>query len=1274
MPTKSPLPHRDSLPVPSASPAKIEDSPFDRLRSILGIIDHYDEDLELFTERLLPGSCQWLLRRTGFQDWAANSPKSSGLLWITGNPGSGKSTLASFVIQHLRNQAYLGTCQYHFFLAGHQTKKSLAYVLRNLAFQFALSSEAYMTRLFELSEATGILFDQQKASVIWEKIFEGILFRMPSEAPLFWVLDGLDEAESSLELLKLISKVRSATRINVLLISRPTKDLTKDVGDLLPTITQERISTGDTIEDIKDYVRASIAKILPGDESQEEVVSDIMSKASGSFLWVKLALDRIRDNWYTRDDIRNALNELPAGMEPLYQRMINVVCQQPEKTTNMATRILTWATCSFVPLDISELRVALEPEFQGFVNLSRMAEEICGHFITVNKSRVTLIHHTARQFLLRRNSGLPLAISEHGGHEHAASVCIEFLSDSVKWRRVFSSARAITQSKPASSRNAVFDEHPFLFYALSHWTYHVSHASADSTEFLDQVLGFMEEHCLLWIHGVALMQDLRILTRAAQDLKTYAKKRSMKSSKGPPMSFVGARDDELRQWANDVIRVVGRFGANIAENPTSVYKLIVPFCPKDSIISRTFQTVSQSGLSVRGLSSQGWDDCLARLNLGDERMAAQILCKDTFFITLLASGGTMIVWRAETCEEARRISHGEYVTRIAASRTSNLIASAGFKSTKVWDVTTGSQLYTLPKDRHHHTRDLAFGDDDNEVLIAYDDCEVQCFDLKTSEQKWRFIAKEEDSHDFSCARWVAFSNDRSRVAIVFRGRPVVVWDTKKSSLAYTPPRRCILAEDRLRSAAEGNAWNAPEVALWHPVTDHLLILYEDTKIVEWNVADDEQLVYDHTAARAISLSQDGNFLLSSDVNGTISIWIIPGYTLMYRMRYDELVTDLAFSPDSTRFYDLRGSFCNVWEPDALVRADNIDRDDMSSTYETITSEPVLASDDNSQVPITSLACGSSDRFYCVGKEDGSVTIHAVSNGRKVRKVTNHSSSVSVIKLAWSSSEKYLASVDDSGKVIVKRLEPPTPEKDRWAVFPVCDIRTDDNAAVTQVLFSSRDDYLLVASSSYVSVLSMKKKKEICRAHGFQSGGIWFTHPTNNSALVRIDALTEKQYTWKDLELRNGANSAIGKEDEISLTSKTIEQSIQIRGQWLVIDVVENGGHAYQRQRSLDLLDLSKLDITTGSNNATRTRQNIKGLSGHVRQLIGCFQDRVVFLDHQFWVCTWEMELVYSKHKRHFFLPKDWVSPTALRMVALSKQGTLLCPKIGEVAIVRSGLG
>ncbi|KAK8043488.1 hypothetical protein PG993_005918 [Apiospora rasikravindrae] len=80
------------------------------------------------------------------------------------------------------------------------------------------------------------------------------------------------------------------------------------------------------------------------------------------------------------------------------------------------------------------------------------------------------------------------------------------------------------------------------------------------------------------------------------------------------------------------------------------------------------------------------------------------------------------------------------------------------------------------------------------------------------------------------------------------------------------------------------------------------------------------------------------------------------------------------------------------------------------------------------------------------------------------------------------------------------------------------------------------------------------------------------------------------------------------------------------------------------------------------------RQTFHGLAPHVKHLAGYFQDRVVFLDHQYWLCTWETELTYRKHKRHFF----WVSPTSLQMLALNKNGMFLCSRNGEVAIVRSG--
>lgn len=1242
-----------------------------RLMSLLGVTNNINDDLDFLADRTMRGSCQWLLKRQSFQDWAADSPNASGLLWLTGNPGSGKSTMASFIIGLLKRRSFAGTCHYHFFLAGHQAKRTISYLLRSIALQAALSHDDFCLRLLDLHENTGINFSQQKATVIWEKIFEGILFRLPSQEPLFWVLDGLDEAESPIELTRLLSKIKSATRINVLLVSRATKDLIKGMNDHLPTVVHEAISVSDIKEDIQDYVRSSMQRILPDDHSQEDVIQEILAKASGSFLWVKLALNRIRDNGYTKDDIRAALTEIPEGMEPLYKRMLDLVASQPLKPRTMATRILTLAVCSFRPLEIAELEVALKPEFRDFVSLRNTVEEICGHFIVVNKSTVTLIHQTAHQFLLSKTFDLPIKIVGHEGHEYIATVCIDFLAEATKWRRIFSTIQIYQESRSSQGTQKELDEFPFLSYALSFWAYHVSLASLDSEDLLETVLSFLEQNLLLWINGVGLSKNLRILTQAAQYFKKYIKRRASTLSKRLPTNLVMARDDELRQWANDLIRVVGRFGNNVAESPSSIYKYVIPFCPKDSIIYRTFGHVGHSTFSVTGLSSTDWDDCLARLTMGEDQTASKLLCKDTLFATLVGIDGTLIVWHSETCEEARRFTHGEYVTHMASSETSNFVATAGFKTTRIWDITTGKEFYRLPKERHHHTRALKFGAKDDDILIAYDDCSIQCVDLVTAKEKWRFLAKEPESQDYNCARYMAISPDLTQIAVVFRGRPVVVWTIQSSRSTYISPKRCILRGDKLRSATQGDAWNAPEVALWHPILDHLLILYEDTKIVDWNLADDEQVQYDHTGARAMVLSTDGNLLLTSDVNGTLSIWMVPGYRLTYQLKYDDLVMDLAFSPDGTRFYDIRGTFCNVWEPDALVRPNDLDHEDMSSTYETITSEPVLSNDDNTRVPITALICDSSDRFYCCGKEDGTVIMYSIPEGNKVRKLISHSSSVSIIKLAWSISERYFASADDSGRVIAKRLEPPISGKSKWAVFPLFDMRMEE--AVEHLLLSIRDEFLLIAGPNSACVVSLKSKKELCRVHhSFPTQGLWTNHPSDPASLIRIDASDEHEYLWKTLAPRKESPSLSLETLNLATSSDIIHRVDQIQDRWLLLEILTTTNHKSSgfRNRKMELLDICRPQNSTLTEGLKR--QRVLGLAEHIRLQIGCLQDRFVFIDHQFWICTWEIEFVYSKHKRHFFLPKDWLSPMALRLIVLNKQGTLLCPKNGEVAIIRSG--
>ncbi|KAH0541241.1 hypothetical protein FGG08_004246 [Glutinoglossum americanum] len=1244
-----------------------------RLTDLLGIPENFDDDLEYFVERTMPGSCQWLLRRQSFQDWSSDDPNNPDLLWLTGNPGSGKSTLAGFVITSLMKNFLSGTCCYHFFLAGNQSKRTVSYLLRRVALQAALSHDVFRLRLLELHENTGIIFSQQKATIIWEKIFEGILFRLPSQSPLYWVFDGLDEAESPTELIRFLSKIGSATRVKVLLVSRATKDLLQDINLQLPATVHETISADDTSEDIRDYVRSLIRKILPSDHAQEDVIQSILAKASGSFLWVKLALDRIRDNWHTQDDIRTALTEIPEGMEPLYERMIEIIASQPPKPREMATRILTWVACSFRFLDIAELQVALTPEFTKFVNLKYTVEEICGHFVVVNKTKIVLIHQTARQFLLQKTSNLQIRIVDHEGHKHIAAVCVNFLSDASKWRRIFSAIQTRQQSKSSPVGDSALDEYPFLSYALSFWAYHVSRASVDSDEVLETVLTFLEDNCLLWINGVALSQNLRILTQAAQHLKTYAKRRA-RSASHRPVSFALARDAELRQWAIDLIRLVGRFGNNITESPSSVHKHVVPFCPKDSIISQSFGHVGHSAFSVTGMSSNSWDDCLARLAMGEDQTATKLLCKDTFFITLIGCDGTLIIWRSETCEEVRRIAHGEWVNHMASSKTSNLVATAGFKTTRVWDITTGEELYCLTKESHIRTKALAFGAKDDEILIAYDDCSIQCIDLATSKEKWRFLAKDPGSEDHNCARFMSFSPDSTQIVIVFRGKPVLVWSIQPQPSIHIPPKRCVCTEDKF--ALDGDTWNAPEVALWHPVTDHLLILYEDTKILHWNIIDDEQLQYDHIGARAMVLSPDGNLLLTSDNNGTLSIWMVPEYRLTYRLKYDELVTDLAFSPEGTRFYDIRGTFCNVWEPDALIRPNDPDQEEMSSTYETIASEPVLSSDDNTRVPITALVCDSSGKFYCCGKEDGSVIMHDIKDGARVRKLPSHSSTVSVIKLAWSPSEKYFVSADDSGRIISKRLELPTAQKPKFSVFALFEKRIDE--AVEHFLFSTRDEYLLIASPTTTYVMGLKSKQELCRLrHPFQKGGIWINHPTDPAILLRMHAGGEREYLWATLTPKDESPGASLEAFTLGEPTDVINRTVSIRSHWLVLETLANPTQTHSRflNRHISLADLHSDDNNNnGAPSSTISkRHQIDGLAQHVRQLIGSFQDRVVFLDHHFWVCTWEVERVYRKHKRHFFLPKDWLSPMALGLLVLNGQGSVLCPRNGEVAVVKEGL-
>jgi hypothetical protein len=452
-----------------------------------------------------------------------------------------------------------------------------------------------------------------------------------------------------------------------------------------------------------------------------------------------------------------------------------------------------------------------------------------------------------------------------------------------------------------------------------------------------------------------------------------------------------------------------------------------------------------------------------------------------------------------------------------------------------------------------------------------------------------------------------------------------------------------------------------------------LILYEDTKIIYWNIMDDRQVQHDHTGARALTLSKDGNLLLTSDVSGSLSVWTMPEFRLAYQLKSDELVMDLAFTTDNSRFCDARGEFCNVWETDALIKANEIDDDEQSSTQDTSLTEPVLATDHRSRENVTAICCDSSDNYYCCGFDDGTVSVFDISNGKKVRnKVMSHEETTSVIKLVWSASDEYLASADDSSRTIVKRLERPTKQKPKWAVFGVVDFSTQE--AVEQLLFSTHGDLLLVSCSETAIVVDMTRKKEICRRRMPPAcGSFWVINPLNPAFIMRVDGSHEKQYDWAKLSTPESSPSASLTSHLASYTltpqsqdTTVVHKAFPTRHNTWILELLGPASH----RRCIENLDFGRF---TRSKSSTMTRQEIKGLADVVGDLLGCFQDRVVFLDRDYWVCTWDLAPEYRRHQRHFFLPKYLVSPSSLALVGLNKQGTLLCPVGNDVVVVRAGL-
>jgi WD40 repeat protein len=1268
----------------------------EQLEGLLAIFESPSEDLTFFQKRWTPGTCEWILSNPEYMRWVGGDTGSK-VLWLHALPATGKSILSSFIVNNLLETKAM--CAYYFFRFGDQTKRSLSACLRSLAFQIAEQLPSFRKTLHKMGN-TGVRLEKADARTIWQKVFTSVLFKMTFTNTFYWVIDGLDETDSPRLLVELIQSISSSMLpIKMMLVSRRSPELVSAFERLAAAGLVQSLTIEDNEQDIRRYAEQEIDFMHAPPSLKAQVVRKLLERASGNFLWVNLALTEILQ-CLTPTDIEETLEGLPSGMGELYHRMeLSILKSTRSRDQDLARTILTWAACPRRPLTLPELEQALKPEFPVLLDLSFTISQVSGQFVVIDSSKqIVMVHQTAREYLVKSTESA-LAILPAEAHQKMFAKCMYFLDQSTQRRG----------SERRKSSHLAADKEPFLHYAATSWPYHLDENSATSNEPLILITKFLRSMSVLaWISSLAEFGQLKVLVHASRTLNTFVRRRRNYDAGTNPLPH---RLEDLKLvelWATDLIKILGKFGPNLTTDPSSIYKQIPPFCPQDSMIHKQFG-MNESGLSVNGISSTSWDDSLAKISLGPSSQAIMMVCSGNHFAVLAASG-QIVLYSTITFEAVYVLRHGERVSAISFSHSCDRFVSSGFRTTKVWSVATGKVVLQIQNPARTRALNIAFSADDNSLLIGSADRGIRIAPLNVPEPAWSFIdqrlLREDNSLDRTVTNspcCVSFSPEATHVAVAYRGFPLSVWSIDSPELIS----RC-----RRNPNDPNNLWAPVDRVVWHPYSGEVLGLYLGGYVFKWHPYNGtHQEIY--ASASVIACSPEGTFFATGDGGGTIKLYDFDHFALIYQLSYENVVNDISFSPDSRRLYDLRGQFCNVWEPNALLRLDDVDEQErVSEVGSELGNLPTAAiSEAVAEIrdPITAISIQPRGNYHAVGDESGIVSIFNSSKIISPIELFRSASMLTVEHLDWGEDGQHLACAELGGKITVKLVAPPKSD-DKWAAKSIFDIKMEvEVGGIQQIMLNADSTILLVGNRSSATLLSLNAKFDtISRPLPPQSSATrWIKHPTDPTLLLAFSFEFVRIYRWHDLtqiavfEIMHAGMKKLQTEHRPPLiragrsddsVADDNKQNVRINkliatptGSHILFQytVTLRGEGRYHQTLIFDKFTFehgnkvvaSSPDIATGVVKPIFLPEEVET---RVEIPLGILpKNRFIYLDKEFSMCSLRLNArgvdERNMQEHHFFLPRDWLNSDCLELCTLLPDGTFLIPRNGEIAVIKSGV-
>lgn len=362
--------------------------------SFPGMRSRYDQvrdaEYETFDWTLNPPPDQDL-PYDNFTKWLDSKELKDHTYWVFGKPGSGKSTLMRYLSEaigpdHLREwsegQEVL-RAGFFFWSPGQGDEKYFQGLLYSLLCQLLdqrrdLIQWVVPTENWRAAQARG------SPSIPWtvrilSKTFHDFLSLCLSNAKILLFIDGLDEMdgndEKREEMLNFISSITQSGKLKVCLSSRPWNIYEEQFEDV-PKLKLQAL----TREDLRKYI---FGKMQSNDLFQktcraaaadaEQLLQNILDKAQGVFLWVKLVVAEmvrgVRDGEGV-NTLQRKLKGIPADLDLYFRRILESIDPVHREEASILLQIVLdrhgWTTLDLSFAEEGNSKFAFQPNYDLF--------------------------------------------------------------------------------------------------------------------------------------------------------------------------------------------------------------------------------------------------------------------------------------------------------------------------------------------------------------------------------------------------------------------------------------------------------------------------------------------------------------------------------------------------------------------------------------------------------------------------------------------------------------------------------------------------------------------------------------------------------------------------------------------------------------------------------------------------------------------------------------------------------------------------------------------